>query len=306
MSNNRVASVPGACWAPDRAIFPGRLEHSCDAASECESQSLCSDRYVMYAGDSRGELHDQISGMTKSFLTAFVALSLILAGSPSAQMAAVDPSDRLREVLPADVAGRVLATIAEARARSLPAQALANRALKFAARGVAPADIERSVADHVVRLEQAREAIQRGRGAQAAGDEIDAGAEALRLGATGASVSDLAKGAPSGRSLTVPLFVLGSLVDRGLPSDAALQRVLERLQARASDADLEQLPAQAGSGRATGAAKAGEAKGKAQKGRPEGAGAKSRPAGAGGGRPASIPASPGKGTRPESPPGKQQ
>jgi hypothetical protein len=301
MSSDRSA----ACLAQPSttsAILLAKLEHSCDAVSACESQSLCSDRYVMYAGDSRGELHRPNLGMTKSFLTAFVALSLILAGSPSAQMAAVDPSDRLREVLPADVAGRVLATIAEARAQSLPAQALANRALKFAARGVAPADIERSVADHLARMEQAREAIQRGRGVQAAGDEIEAGAEALRLGVTGASVSDLAKGAPSGRSLAVPLFVLGSLVDRGLPSDAALQRVLERLQARASDADLEQLPAQAGSGRAAGAAKADEAK--AQKGRPEGAGAKGRPAGAGAGRPASIPANPGKGTRPESPPGK--
>lgn len=243
--------------------------------------------------------------MYKPFLTTLVALSLLLAGSPSAQIAAVDPSDRLREVLPADVAGRVLGTIADARAQSLPAQALTNRALKFAARGIPAADIERSIAEHAVRLGQARDAIGQGRAGSSADDEIEAGAEAIRVGVSGAGISSLARSAPSGRSLAVPLYVLGSLVERGLPSDAALQRVLERLQARASDAELEQLPSQAG-GRATAPGQTGQ-KGKAdaQKGRPDAA-PKGRPAAAGGGRPASIPAVPGKGQRPESPPGKQQ
>jgi hypothetical protein len=159
-----------------------------------------------------------------------------------AQTPAADPSDRLREVLPADVAERVLARIAEARSRELPAQALENRALKFAARGIAPADIERAINEHVDRQAQSRTALEAGRTERPRPEEVEAGAEAMRQGVDGEAVSALARSAPSGRSLAVPLYAIGSLVDRGLPSDAALQRVLERLQARATDAEIERMP----------------------------------------------------------------
>lgn len=160
----------------------------------------------------------------------------------TAQAPAADPSARLRGVLPADVAERVLARIAEARARELPAAALENRALKFAARGVLPVEIERSVNEHAARLQQSKDAIEQGRGSSAEGDETEAGAEAMRKGVDGSQVSALAKSAPSGRSLAVPLFVIGSLIDRGVSSDAALEQVQERLLARASDRELEGLP----------------------------------------------------------------
>ncbi len=187
----------------------------------------------------------------KQVFKALVVAAMI-APSVSAQTPAADPSDRLREVLPAAVADRVLATIAEARARELPPQAVAaleNRALKFASRGVAPAEVERAVREHGARMVDARGAIETGRGRPAAGDEIDAGAEAMRQGVDGASVSALAKSAPSGRSLAVPLFVIGSLVERGLPADQALARVQERLTARATDRDLERMPGEQGRGR---------------------------------------------------------
>ena len=217
------------------------------------------------------------------------ALSLMLAVSGvAAQTPAHDPSERLREVLPADVADRVLAKIAEARARGLPAQALEHRALKFASRGVKPADIEQSVSDHSQRMERAKQAIEQARGAAAAGDEVDAGAEALRMGVDGAAVSELAKSAPSGRSLAVPLLVVGSLVDRGLPSYDALQRVLDRLQARAADAELEAMPGTVPAGKpsVTGQDLAGQK-------RPEAAGA-----GRTGGPPTSVPGNAGAGARP--------
>ena len=171
----------------------------------------------------------------------FLASSLIGQGS-SAQTVPIDPSARLREVLPADVAQRVLARIAEARAGQLPAEALENRALKFAAKGVAPRDIERSVNEHAQRMRTARDAIARGRSGEARSDEIEAGAEAIRKGVDAAAVSRLAKAAPK-RALAVPLFVIGSLADRGLPVDEALERVLDRVEANASDADLERMPA---------------------------------------------------------------
>ena len=172
-------------------------------------------------------------------LTLAIALS---AQSSLAQTPAKDPSARLREVLPADVAQRVLARIAAARAHQLPAEALENRALKFAAKGVDPVSIERSVNEQAARMEVAKGALASGRASAPAGDEIDAGAEAIRKGVDGSSISFLAKSAPTGRSLAVPLFVIGSLTDRGLSSDDALRRVLARLNARASDADLESMP----------------------------------------------------------------
>jgi len=175
----------------------------------------------------------------------FAALMLALALAPrssGAQVPASDPSARLRAVLPAQVAQRVLARIAEARAHQLPAEALENRALKFAAKGVDPVNIERSVNEQASRMEVARAALSSARASVPAGDEIDAGAEAIRKGVDGSSISFLAKNAPSGRSLAVPLFVIGSLTDRGLSSDDALKRVLARLKARASDTDLESMP----------------------------------------------------------------
>jgi len=179
----------------------------------------------------------------RKFALSLLAAVLVAQGL-DAQAPARDASARLREVLPADVAERVLARIAEARARQLPAEALENRALKFAAKGVDPKNIERSVNEQAQRMESARAALVSGRKQPPAGDEIEAGAEAIRKGVDGAAVALLAKSAPSGRSLAVPLFVIGSLTDRGLSSEQALQRVLERVNARASDTDLESLPAQ--------------------------------------------------------------
>lgn len=213
---------------------------------------------------------------------------LVLSTELSAQTPASDPSARLREVLPPDVAERVLARIAAARSRDLPAPAitaLENRALKFASRGVAPAEIERAVGQHADRMLRSREAIETARAAKASGEEIDAGAEAMRQGVDGATVSALAKTAPSGRSLAVPLFVVGQLVERGLPSDAALARVQERLTARATDRELERLPGEQGNRPAT-----------AGQGRPaDRPGATGRPSqGPAIGRPTTTPVTPGR------------
>ena len=220
--------------------------------------------------------------------------------SVGAQTPAHDPSARLQEVLPPAIAQQVLATIAAARAHDLPAQALEQRALKFAAKGVDPKLIAQSISEQADRMEKAKDEIDDARDKPASGDEIEAGAEALRQGVDGKAVSALAKSAPSGRSLAVPLFVIGSLVDRGLPSDQALQKVLARLQARASDADLENLPAQALAGQSNRPSNAGRPE---NVGRPSGVGAAAgnHPAG---GPPAGVPANAGRGAKPTTNPGR--
>jgi len=230
----------------------------------------------------------------RSFALILAAASLASTVA-TGQTPAVDPSARLRQVLPADVAERVLARIAEARARQLPAEALENRALKFAAKGVPALDIERSLTEQSERLGSARNAIATGRGGVPHGDEIEAGAEAMRKGVDGAEISRLARTAPKGRSLAIPLFVIGSLTDRGLPSDQALARVLDRLESNATDAELERMPGNlppqsAGTGNAFGRDKA----------RPDNASKKPQAAGrpASTPKPAAVPGNGGKGVNP--------
>lgn len=253
-----------------------------------------------------------------SMLCAALPLSVTAQGNgtPPSTLPAPDATARLREVLPPDVADRVIARITEARSKGLAAAALEQRALKFAARGIAPAAIERSVSEQLERQQRVRETLRGARSGAPAGDELDAGAEAMRQGVSGANIAALAKAAPSGRSLSVPLAVLGELQARGLPSDEALARVQERLAARATDREMAELPVQARDGQARNADNAAGAMSAAN--RPDGTGkpaltgrelaATKRPASAGGnaapgGPPTGVPAAPrGNGNRPVTPP----
>jgi hypothetical protein len=206
------------------------------------------------------------------FATGILMLVLTLQ-SPAADAQGVegDPIARLSTVLPADVARHVLAVIDEARAEHLPADALANRSLKFAARGIAPQQIARAVDEQLVRMRSVRDALRTSRNASPRVDEIEAGAEALRQGVKPPDLATLAREAPSGRSLTVPLYVMGSLVNQGVSSDKALLRVQKQLLARSSDADIE---ASAGDNAAAGRAAPGEEHGHGgeESGRGNGAG----------------------------------
>ena len=160
---------------------------------------------------------------------------LTLSAPVVAQTPARDPSARLAEVLPAEVSARVLARIAEARARELPSQALENRAVELAVKGLPPETVERAVNEHASRLERARAALARGGREDPSDTDTESAELAMSAGVDGSAVSALAKSAPSGSSLAVPLFVLTSHLARGLPSDAAIERVLAAMQARAAE-----------------------------------------------------------------------
>ena len=165
-----------------------------------------------------------------------VAATLFFASAASAQKAH-DPSAQLRAVLPAQVAEHVLATIADARARSLPAAALEQQALRLARSGAMPGYIEKSVARRAKNMKVAKAALAK-RGRKPTDDEIVAGAELMGKGVSGKQVSTWAKAAPSGRDLTVPMNVTASLMDRGLKANAALARVHDRMVKRYSDRQL--------------------------------------------------------------------
>jgi hypothetical protein len=243
--------------------------------------------------------------------------SMIVLGvrSPAGAQASDDAAARLQRVLPANVAARVVSVIERARARELPAEALENRALKFAARGVDPVAIEKSVVEHEARMARAKVAIERARSGKPAGDEIEAAAEVLRKGIDEGKVGEIARSAPSGRSLAVPLYVVGGLVDRGLSSDDAIKRVADGLRARASDRDLERIPSELPSGaeRGQGNRPAETGRALAETKRPgnsaggQGNGVGGPPSGvpANGGARAKPTTPPGRGGKPETPPGKR-
>ncbi|MGH7629577.1 MAG: hypothetical protein ACREOF_09310 [Gemmatimonadales bacterium] len=229
---------------------------------------------------------------------ALAIAGALVASGVAAQTPAHDPSSRLTEVLPPEVAEKVLQHIADARARELPAAALEHRALEAAAKGAAPADIERAVAEQRLAMARGKAALERGGRPEPTADEVNAAGTALRKGVDGGEISELAKSAPSGRSLAVPLAVITSLADRGLPSDEALQRVLARLEARATDNELQELPEQAGAGQAHRPELTGQ--GLADTKRPDGAGPPVSIQTAGG-APPPVPGNAGGGQRPTPP-----
>lgn len=165
-----------------------------------------------------------------------IAATLLFASVASAQKAK-DPSAQLREVLPAKVADHVLATIADARSHSLPAAALEQQALRLTRNGTKPADVEKSIDRSAENMKKAKGALQSA-GRKPTNDEVVAGGALIGKGVDGAQVRDWAKAAPSGRDLTVPINVTGSLMNRGLKSDAALARVHEALMQKKTDRQL--------------------------------------------------------------------
>jgi hypothetical protein len=165
-----------------------------------------------------------------------IAATLMFASVASAQKAH-DPSAQLRQVLPASVADHVLATIADARSHSLPAAALEQQALRLSRQGAKPADIQKSVDRSADDMKKAKGALEKA-GHKPSSDEVVAGSALMGRGVDGTLVSALAKSAPSGRSLTVPMYVIGSMVDKGVKPSAALQKVSKKLAQKATDRQL--------------------------------------------------------------------
>ena len=170
-------------------------------------------------------------------MNRLLSAAMLLFASAAAAQQGHDPSEQLRKVLPASVADHVLATIADARSHSLPAAALEQRALRLSRKGAKPTDIQKSVDRSAADMKNAKGALVKA-GRKPTGDEIVAGSALVSRGVDGKQVSALAKSAASGRSLAVPLYVVGSLMDRGLSSDAALAKVSARLAAKATDSQL--------------------------------------------------------------------
>jgi hypothetical protein len=165
-----------------------------------------------------------------------IALTLMFASAASAQTAN-DPSATLRKRLPEKVADHVLATIADARSHSLPAAALEQQALRLTRKGAKPADIEKSIDASADNMRKSKAALEKS-GRRPTNDEVVAGGALIGRGVDGSDISGFAKTAPHDRSLAVPLYVTGSMIDHGLKANAALERVHTRLMQKATDRQL--------------------------------------------------------------------
>ena len=167
--------------------------------------------------------------------TAYLLAAALLPVSATAQQ---DPSERLGEVLPPEISAQVIERVETARARELPTQAVANLALEGVAKGRSAAEVLAAVQLLVGDMGRAQDALLQAAGRAPAEGEIEAATAAMRMGVDAEAISELARSQPSGRTLAVPILVIGGLTERGLPSDQALAAVLDRLSAGTDDVGL--------------------------------------------------------------------
>jgi hypothetical protein len=125
----------------------------------------------------------------------------------------------------------VAAVLDSARAAGLPEEPLVQRALEGTAKGAPSPAIVTALHRLALDLGRARAAL----GTRATAPELEAGAAALRAGASPAVLADLRR--VRREALTVPLAVLADLVAGGVPVDSAAAAVLA-LAATARDAEL--------------------------------------------------------------------
>lgn len=164
---------------------------------------------------------------------------------PAVAAAQQDPVERLREVLPATVAERVIGIVTEAQSQGLPGYAVANRALEVLAKGKNAETAGAAARAFAAELAASRGAfVTAGRTPDA--NEIEAGAAAMAMGVDGKTVSDLARNAERSGPLAVAVTVLGALVQADLPVGVAYEAVLDRFNAGADNSELAALPGEAG------------------------------------------------------------
>lgn len=168
------------------------------------------------------DLHMRV--LMRRVTRVLVALTLTAGGTAGAQEAPA-AAERIQRGLPAESAERILRLIDGARARGLPAVVLERRALELMAKHVRPGLLERELEAHAARLAASREALAGAGIVSPSSDEVAAAAIAIGKGADERSIADVSRSARPGRSLVVPLTVLASLLDRGLPVGEALSRL---------------------------------------------------------------------------------
>ncbi len=149
-------------------------------------------------------------------LLALTAIAVTLAGQRASAQDA-----RLVAQLDGPTQAQVSAVIERARAASLPVEPLVDKALEGARKHAPDARIVDAVTSLAARLDSSRRAL----GSASTEAELVAAAAALQAG-VGTSVLAQLRQQRAGRSLAIPLVVLGDLVTRGVPHDTASALIL--------------------------------------------------------------------------------
>jgi hypothetical protein len=155
-----------------------------------------------------------VGGVAKLVVPAALVLAL------SGQRAHAQDA-RLVAQLDASTQAQVTAVIDRARAASLPVEPLVDKALEGARKHAPAARIVEAVTSLEARLDSSRRAL----GSASSEAELVAAAAALQAG-VGTTVLSQLRQQRTGRSLAIPLVVLGDLVTRGVPHDTASALIL--------------------------------------------------------------------------------
>jgi hypothetical protein len=162
----------------------------------------------------------------------------------------------------ADAQAKVDANIAAAHEKQLPEEPIRQRVAEGQAKGASDAQIVAASRSVLLDLQASHDALVSAGRTQPSNDEVSRGASLIARGYTSAQLEAVARRAPADRSLAVAFDALTSLQAQGVPTANAVAQLESKLAARASDADLRGLSANAAAGaQANGALNAGRAVG---------------------------------------------
>jgi hypothetical protein len=159
-------------------------------------------------------------------------ITFALVGAALAQAGAQDPRIGTRLDAPSITALRAL--VDSARAQGLPIEPLVEKMNEGVAKGADGPLIVTAVRKLTLEMASAHRAL----GTVASADEIKAAASAMHAGVPAVELGKIKKQSGLRRSLTLPFTVLGDIVSRGVPVEAAVNAVRSLVGAGAKDADI--------------------------------------------------------------------
>jgi hypothetical protein len=169
------------------------------------------------------------------------------AGAQAQSQTQVDVSTTSRgeSRLSAASQAKVDADVRMARERRLPDAPIRQRVAEGEAKGASEAQIVAASGRALADLGTAHDAMVAAGRRDPSNAEVTYGAQLVARGYTRAQLEQVARGAPSDRSLVVAFETLTALRARGVSSAQALAQVESKLAARASDAELRSLASNA-------------------------------------------------------------
>jgi hypothetical protein len=141
---------------------------------------------------------------------------------------------------------KVDADVRMARDHHLPEEPIRRRVAEGEAKGASEAQIVAASSRVLVELETAHDAMVAAGRRDPSNAEVTHGAQLVTRGYTRTQLEEVARRAPADRSLVVAFETLTAMRAHGVSSAEALERVESKLAARASDAEMRSLAANAG------------------------------------------------------------